>query len=111
MKKQLLLTRILLLVALLVGSISSAWATDPDYTYTLGSGDFTANTHSKTSGTITWTHEHGAGDESYGWDGDYGFKFGSGKKSYPSSFTLTSSSFTNKIKKVVVTASVNSSKT
>lgn len=109
MKKKLLLTRMLLLVALLVGSVS-AWATDPDYTYTLGSGDFTANTHSKTSGTITWTHEHGAGTESYGWDGTYGFKFGSGKSSYPTSFTLTSSSFTNKIKKVVVTANVNSGK-
>ena len=82
-----------------------------DYTYTLASGDFTSSTHTKTSGTITWTHAHGAGDESYGWDSTYGFKFGSGNKSFPTSFTLTSSSFSSKIKKVVVTASVNSGKT
>ena len=34
MKKQLLLTRMLLLVALLVGSVGSAWATDITYTFT-----------------------------------------------------------------------------
>ena len=107
MKHKFLLKTMLLLSALVAGT-SMSWG--QDYTYTLASGDFTATTHSKTSGTITWTHAHGAGSESYGWDGDYGFKFGSGNKSYPTSFTLTSSSVSNKIKKVVVTASVNSSK-
>ena len=105
--KQKLLKTMLLLSALVAGT-SMSWG--QDYTYTLASGDFTTTTHSKTSGTITWTHAHGAGNESYGWDGDYGFKFGSGNKSFPTSFTLTSSSVSNKIKKVVVTASVNSSK-
>ena len=97
----------LLTAVLLVGSV---WATDPDYTYTLADGDFTTTTHSKTSGSITWTHSHTSGDETYGNDATYGFKFGSGNKSYPTAFKLTSSSFSNNIKKVVVTASVNSSK-
>ena len=81
-----------------------------DYTYTLASGDFSTNSHSKTSGSFTWTVSNISGTESYGWDNTYGFKFGSGNKSYPTAFKLTSSSFSSKIKKVVVTANVNSGK-
>lgn len=106
-------TRFIAALALLTMIIlpMRAWAEDsPDYTYTLSSGDFSSTTHSHTSGAYTWTHEHGAGDNSFGWDGTYGFKFGSGNKSYPTSFTLTSSSVSSNIKKVVVTASVNSGK-
>lgn len=109
MKKLHLFKRTLLLLALIVGCVSYGWAA-ADYTFTLASGDFSATTHSKSSGGITWTHTHGAGGESYAWDDTYGFKFGSGNKSYPTAFTLTSSSFSNKISKIVVTASVNSGK-
>ena len=108
MKKLYFLKTMLLLCALVAGS-GSVWA-DADYTFALASGDFTSSTHSKTVNSIQWTHTHGDGTESYGWDDTYGFKFGSSNSSYPTSFTLTSSAFSNKIKKVVVKASVNSKK-
>lgn len=112
MKKTTLWKSFFLLCALIVGSMN-VWADDPDYSYTLASGDFTTSSHSKTSGSLTWTCSNytvGAGSESYGWDATYGFKFGSGNKSYPSAFTLTSSSVSSKIKKIIVKASVNSDK-
>ena len=101
-----------MLVAVLCALFTgSAWATDPDYTFTLASGDFTTSAHQKESGALTWTVSYGTGiTESYGWDNSYGFKFGSGNSSYPTAFTLTSSSVSSKIKKVVVTANVNSKK-
>ena len=104
--------RVTMLVAVLCALFTgSAWATDPDYTFTLASGDFTTSAHQKESGALTWTVSYGTGiTESYGWDNSYGFKFGSGNSSYPTAFTLTSSSVSSKIKKVVVTANVNSKK-
>ncbi len=111
MKQKFLLKSLLLLFALIVGSLNSWGADNPDYTFTLASGDFTSSTHSKTSGSLIWTVSYGTGiTESYGWDNTYGFKFGSGNSSYPTAFKLTSSSVSNKIKKIVVTANVNSSK-
>ena len=109
-RKFTILTAVVMLLTMIILPMR-AWAEDsPDYTYTLSSGDFTTSIHSHTSGAYTWTYEHGAGTESYAWDGTYGFKFGSGNSSYPTSFTLTSSSVSSRIKKVVVTANVNSGK-
>ena len=52
MKKQLLLTRMLLLVALLVGSVSSVWATDQTITLTQSSLGVTGSSYSSGTKTI-----------------------------------------------------------
>lgn len=97
MKRQFLLTRMLLLFALIVGS-GSTWATE--YSYTFTSTVFSSN-GTQSLGSVSWTLAGNGGF--WGYDGTKGQQFGSGTKPYKS-LTLTGS-ISGTITSIVVNAS------
>lgn len=97
-----LLKSLLLLCALIVGSLSS-WAAD--YSYTFSSKQFSSNA-SVELGSVSWTL---GGDGGYwGYDGTKGQQFGSGGSPYKS-LTLSTSGISGTITNIVVNASGASS--
>ena len=99
MKKSLLMKTMLLLCALVVGSISS-WATD--YTYTFTSKVYAAK-GPQTLNDVSWTMS-GTGGDYFGYDGTKGQQFGSGSKPY-SALSLSTSGIDGTITSVVVNTS------
>ena len=97
-----LLKTLLLLCALIVGSLSG-WAAD--YSYTFSSKQFSSNA-SVELGSVSWTL---GGDGGYwGYDGTKGQQFGSGGSPYKS-LTLSTSGISGTITNIVVNASGASS--
>ncbi len=97
-----LLKSLLLLCALIVGSLSG-WAAD--YSYTFSSKQFSSNA-SVELGSVSWTL---GGDGGYwGYDGTKGQQFGSGGSPYKS-LTLSTSGISGTITNIVVNASGASS--
>lgn len=97
MKKQLLLTRMLLLVALLVGSVSSVWATDITYTFTSNDWNATAG-----GSAANWT----SGEAGASMQSGRGVQVTTGA----SGANATSPESFSNISQIVVTYSTNASK-
>ena len=103
MKKSLLMKTMLLLCALMVGSMNG-WATNYSYTFT---AKVWSAAGSQTLSGVSWTMA-GTGGAYFGYDGTKGQQFGSGSKPY-SAVSLTTSGISGTITSVVVNTSGASS--
>ena len=116
MVKQNFLTKMLLLCALIVGSVSSAWAEDPNWSYTVVNGDASKlNTTTKTftvDQTHVWSYEGTTVAEAVAagvtptitigsYSSTYGIKFGESSSKYYKPVILSTTAFNDKaVKKV-----------
>ena len=100
MKQKLLIKTMLLLLCMIVGGASNAWATD--YSYTFSSQQYAA-VGAKTLNGVSWIMA-GTGGSFFGYDGTKGQQFGSGNKPF-SAMSLTTSGISGTITSVVVNTS------
>ena len=112
MKTSDFLVKTIILLTVLMGVTMNALADEtPDYTYILSAGDFSSDISTHTENGIAWTATWNT-KKGCAYEPNYnkGFKFGISNDAYPETVSIVSSTFSRKIKKIVVYSSVNSSK-